>query len=93
MIWALIQIAAHPHTQSLYSIVKQEHIQKTALTKFPILKPDVLLIVPEAEDDDKPALSQVSVICMTSCFVRIYLLDRKLLYNIHAGLRLTLISY
>ena len=69
MIWALIQIAAHPHTQSLYSIVKQEHIQKTALTKFPILKPDVSLIVPEAEDDDKPALSQVSVICMTSCLV------------------------
>ncbi|KAL5268418.1 hypothetical protein ACHWQZ_G002322 [Mnemiopsis leidyi] len=68
VIWALIQIAAHPHTQSLYSIVKQEHIQKTALTKFPILKPDVSLIVPEAEDDDKPALSQISVASLHSVF-------------------------
>ena len=65
MIWALIQIAAHPHTQSLYSIVKQENIQKTALTKFPILTPDVSLIVPETEDENKPALSQVSVLCVT----------------------------
>ena len=61
MLWSLIQIASHPHTQSLYSIVKQENIQKTALTKFPIVTPDVPFILPETEDEDKPALNQVSL--------------------------------
>ena len=61
-LWSLIQVACHPHTQSLYNIIKQLSIQNAAIHGFHIVRsetPSLGLVTANKTPENAASLNQV----------------------------------